>query len=63
MRLGPCPHCNVALSFLEGITGSQMSPNCPRCGVAIPVDRPTFLMADRSRRNPYVKTPPLRSTN
>ncbi|MDX2167656.1 MAG: hypothetical protein SF182_11355 [Deltaproteobacteria bacterium] len=50
---GPCPHCNAALSYLEGITGSQMNPACPRCRTAITVARPTFLQADRSRRTPY----------
>lgn len=46
---GPCPHCNSALSYLEGVTGSMMSPACPRCKVAITVDHATFLMADHSR--------------
>lgn len=50
---GPCPHCNIALSYLEGVTGSQMNPSCPRCRTAISVERPTFLQADRSRRTPY----------
>ena len=52
---GPCPHCNSALSYLEGVTGSTMKPACPRCKVAIPVERATFLMADRSRAIPYPK--------
>jgi len=52
---GPCPHCNAALSFLEGITGSRMNPICPRCRVAITVERATFVQADRSRRTPYAK--------
>jgi phage FluMu protein Com len=50
---GPCPHCNFALSYLEGVTGSTMKPVCPRCKAAITVERATFLMADRSRRVPY----------
>jgi hypothetical protein len=52
---GPCPHCNSALSYLEGVTGSTMKPVCPRCRVAITVARSTFLMADNSRRIPYAK--------
>jgi len=52
---GPCPHCNSALSYLEGVTGSTMHPSCPRCKVAITVDRATFLMADYSRPIPYPK--------
>jgi hypothetical protein len=49
-RFGPCPHCNSALSYLEGVPASTMHPVCPRCKVAITVDRATFLMADYSRR-------------
>jgi len=48
-RFLPCPHCSSALSYLEGVTGSTMTPKCPRCGVAIVVDRATFLMTDNSR--------------
>jgi hypothetical protein len=32
-----------------------MNPVCPRCRVAIPVERATFLMADNSRSIPYPK--------
>jgi transposase-like protein len=46
---GPCPHCNAALSYLEGVSGSTMSPKCPRCHSAITVTRATFLMLDHSR--------------
>ena len=46
---GPCPHCNAALSYLEGITGSRMNPECPVCHAVIEVSRATFLMADYSR--------------
>ena len=46
---GPCPHCNVSLSYLEGVTGSNMSPKCPSCHVVISVSRATFLAADHSR--------------
>jgi hypothetical protein len=46
---GPCPHCKSPLSYLEGVTGSTMSPSCPRCKVSIRVERATFLMADYSR--------------
>ena len=52
---GPCPHCNSALSYLEGVTGSTMNPSCPRCKVPIAVSRATFLMADYSRPIPYSK--------
>ena len=52
---GPCPHCNSALSYLEGVTGSTMKPACPRCKVVIAVERATFLMADYSRPVPYPK--------
>jgi hypothetical protein len=48
-RFEPCPHCKGALAYLEGVTGSTMGPKCPRCGVAVAVDRATFLMADNSR--------------
>ena len=34
-RFAPCPHCDCALSYLEGVTGSTMTPKCPRCGVPI----------------------------
>ncbi len=50
---GPCPHCNSALSYLEGVTGSTMKPVCPRCKVAVTVSCATFLMADYSRPAPY----------
>ncbi len=56
-RFLPCPHCNGALSYLEGITGSTMTPKCPRCGVPVVVDRATFLMADNSRPSVPVKRP------
>lgn len=58
---GPCPHCNSALSYLEGVTASTMKPLCPRCRVAIAVTRPTFLMADYSRPSPDAKGRPKRS--
>jgi hypothetical protein len=48
-RFEPCPHCDCALSYLEGVTGSTMTPKCPRCGKVVTVDRATFLMADNSR--------------
>lgn len=54
---GPCPHCNRALSYLEGVTGSTMTPKCPRCGVVVTVSRATFLMADHSRPSPKPKDP------
>jgi hypothetical protein len=46
---GPCPHCGGALSYLEGVAGSSMNPQCPHCRVVVPVSRGTFLMADFSR--------------
>jgi hypothetical protein len=52
---GPCPHCNSALSYLEGVTGSTMKPVCPRCRTAVEVARATLLMADHSRPVPYPK--------
>jgi hypothetical protein len=56
-RFLPCPHCNAPLSYLEGVTGSTMTPKCPRCGVLVVVDRATFLMADNSRPAAPVKRP------
>jgi hypothetical protein len=57
-RFEPCPHCDAPLSFLEGVTGSTMTPKCPRCGEAVAVDRATFLMADHSRpREPKQSRP------
>jgi hypothetical protein len=47
-KFGPCPHCMTPLSFLEGVTGSTLSPKCPRCREVIVVARATFLMADHS---------------
>ena len=54
---GPCPHCTLALSYLEGVTGSVMNPKCPRCHVPVTVSRATFLMADNSRPRPTMKSP------
>ncbi|HEV7731749.1 MAG TPA: hypothetical protein VGR62_06290 [Candidatus Binatia bacterium] len=45
---GPCPHCQSALSYLHGVSGSSMTPKCPRCHEVVPVTRSTFLMADHS---------------
>lgn len=52
---GPCPHCNARLSYLEGVSGSKMNPECPRCHEAVTVTRATFLMADNSRPAPAPK--------
>jgi hypothetical protein len=46
---GPCPNCGVALAYLEGVTGSTVTPKCPTCHEVVPVTRATFLMADHSR--------------
>jgi len=55
VRFAPCPHCDAPLSYLEGVSGSTMNPQCPRCHAAVSVVRATFLMADHSR-------PPERSS-
>lgn len=57
---GPCPHCNAALSYLEGVTGSTMTPKCPRCHALVAVTRASFLMADHSRPQPQPKAQPAR---
>jgi len=57
---GPCPHCNIPLAYLKGVTGSRMNPACPKCSAAVTVTGPTFLMVDRSRKTPYpMKAPAL----
>lgn len=48
-KFGPCPHCGIPLSFLEGVSGSTLHPKCPRCRTEVVVSRATFLMADHSR--------------
>lgn len=55
---GPCPHCRIRLSYLQGVTGSTMTPKCPGCRQVVEVARATFLMADHSR--PEAETRPLR---
>lgn len=57
---GPCPHCGIALSYLQGVTGSTMTPKCPGCRTPVEVSRATFLMVDNSRpglRQRAVKRP------
>jgi len=54
---GPCPHCNGPLSYLEGVTGSTMTPKCPRCQTLVTVTRATFLMADHSQASLTPKVP------
>ena len=46
---GPCPHCKAALSYLQGVTGSTMTPVCPECRERVIVSRATLVMADHSR--------------
>ena len=53
----PCPHCQAPLSYLEGVSGSQMNPQCPRCHKIVTVERATFLMADYSRAASVLKKP------
>lgn len=48
-RFGPCPHCGAPLSYLEGVSGSTLNPQCPRCHAVVSVARATFLMVDHSR--------------
>lgn len=47
---GPCPHCKLPLTYLEGVTGATNSPHCPRCKTAVAVTAATLLMADHSTR-------------
>jgi hypothetical protein len=54
---GPCPHCQGRLSYLEGVAGSRMDPQCPRCHEVVPVTHATFLMADHSRPAEARKAP------
>ena len=56
-KFGPCPHCQTSLSYLEGVSGSQMNPKCPRCQKIVTVARATFLMADHSRSGLAPKRP------
>jgi len=56
-RFGPCPHCHVSLSFLEGVSGSNMTPKCPTCRTVVSVSRATFLMVDHSRLSLGAKAP------
>jgi hypothetical protein len=49
---GPCPHCGVALAYLEGVTASTTTPKCPTCHETVAVSRATFLMADHSQPRP-----------
>lgn len=55
---GPCPHCNRRLSYLQGVTGSTMTPKCPGCRQLVEVTRATFLMVDNSR--PAPESPPVK---
>jgi hypothetical protein len=57
---GPCPHCNGALSYLEGVAGSSMTPKCPRCHELVTVTRGSFLMADHSRPSGPRKPRPVK---
>lgn len=55
---GPCPHCGTALSYLQGVSGSTMTPKCPACRSPVEVPRATFLMRDHSR--PGLSRPPVK---
>jgi hypothetical protein len=55
-KFAPCPHCQSALSYLCGVSGTRMNPPCPRCGVVVVVTRPTLLMADNSAPAPSSAT-------
>ena len=56
-HFGPCPHCHVSLSYLEGVSGSTMNPKCPTCRAVVSVSRATFLMVDHSRLSLGAKGP------
>jgi hypothetical protein len=45
----PCPHCGTSLSYLEGVSASTRTPQCPRCRKTIEVRVATLLMVDTSR--------------
>lgn len=55
-KFAPCPHCQSALSYLCGVSGTRMNPVCPRCGVIVTVTRPTLLMADHSAPAPTTRS-------
>jgi hypothetical protein len=57
---GPCPHCKSSLSYLEGVSGSKMDPQCPTCHAVVTVSRATFLMADHSRLSLTPKAPAVK---
>ena len=48
---GRCPHCNIALSYLQGVTGSTITPICPGCRQLVTVTHATLLTPDHSRRS------------
>lgn len=56
----PCPECHSALTYLVGVSGSQMNPKCPCCHAVVPVSRATLLMADNTCPSPLTasKAPP-----
>ena len=56
---GQCPHCGASLSYLEGVSGSTMSPKCPCCRELVTVSRATFLAVDHSRLSLAAKGRPL----
>jgi len=47
-----CPHCNSALTYLEGVTGGTLNPVCPRCRQVVKVATPTLLAAYVARPGP-----------
>ena len=57
-HFAPCPHCSAPLSFLEGVAGSKMNPECPCCHQTVVVAHATFLMEDHSRPRVGSAKPP-----
>lgn len=45
----PCPHCRSPLTFIEGLSGTNCEPLCPRCRKPIAVSVPTLVTANNSK--------------